>query len=210
MATSFSPIQFIHNGKSERSLVRVKFPGSFMLSTNEKHFSNTHKSLKLLDEIVIPYVEKECPNLQLPNDSPAFLIMDVFSGQMAKPVIKKIQENNIKLVRVPPNMTNLFHPLDRIVNGAAKAFLKSKFTEWYNNCISVQLDEGKAIENVKVKLWTMDLFNYLTSEKGRGIISNSWKAAFTTEAICSELNGLEPWDPFQGSTPWLPRIQTHR
>ena len=52
MATSFSPIQFIHNGKSERSLVRVKFPGSFMLSTNEKHFSNTHESLKLLDDSV--------------------------------------------------------------------------------------------------------------------------------------------------------------
>ena len=67
-------------------------------------------------------------------------------------------------------MTNLFQPLDRTVNGAAKAFLKSKFTEWYSNCIAAQLDEGKAIENVEVKLklsvlkplqtkWIIDLFN---------------------------------------------------
>ena len=46
--------------------------------------------------------------------------------------------------------------------------------------------------------WIMDLFNYLTSEKGRGITSNGWKAAFITKAICSGLNGLETLDPFQG------------
>ena len=43
----------------------------------------------------------------------------------------------------------------------------------------------------------MDLFDYLTSEKGRGIISNGWKAALITEAICSGINCLEPLDPFQ-------------
>ena len=47
----------------------------------------------------------------------------------------------------------------------------------------------------------MDLFNYLTSEKGRGIISNGWKAAFIKKALCSGLNGLEPLDLFQGIDP---------
>ena len=47
----------------------------------------------------------------------------------------------------------------------------------------------------------MDLFNYLTSVKGRGIIFNGWKAAFITETICSGLNGIEPLDPFQGINP---------
>ena len=49
--------------------------------------------------------------------------------------------------------------------------------------------------------WIMDLFNYLTSEKGRGIISNDWKAAFITETICSGLKCLEPLDPFQAIDP---------
>lgn len=47
----------------------------------------------------------------------------------------------------------------------------------------------------------MDLFDYLTPEKGRGIISNGWKAALITEAICSSINCLEPLDPFQWIEP---------
>lgn len=47
----------------------------------------------------------------------------------------------------------------------------------------------------------MDLFNYLTSEKGRGTISNDWKAAFITETICSGLKCLKPLDPFQAIDP---------
>ena len=64
---------------------------------------------------------------------------------MADPVIKKIQ-----------NMTK-YIPLDWTVNGAAKAFLKSKFTEWYNSCIAAQLYECKAIENVKVKAFSIEI-----------------------------------------------------
>ena len=52
----------------------------------------------ILDEIVIPYIEKERTNLQLWDDQPALLIIDVFSGQMTEPVIKKIRESSINLV----------------------------------------------------------------------------------------------------------------
>ena len=112
---------------------------------------------------------------------------------MTEPVMEKMRENNIKLVRVPPNITNIFQPLDLTVYGAAKAYLKSKFTEWYFNSIVKQLDEGKIIEDIDVKLkkknffkllhveWIKDLYNYLTSEKNRTIISNVWKVAFITE-----------------------------
>ena len=75
---NFLPMHLIYKGKSDRSLPRVKYHGSFSLSTNEKHISNTHESLKSLDEVRIPYVEKERQNLQLPNDQPALLINDVF------------------------------------------------------------------------------------------------------------------------------------
>lgn len=110
---------------------------------------------------------------------------------MTDSVIKKIQ-----------NITK-YIPLDWTVNGAAKAFLKSKFSEWYSSCIVAQLYEGKLLKMSKLNLsvlklvqtkWIMDLFNYLTSEKGRGITSNGWKAAFTTKAICSDLNGLKTLD----------------
>ena len=70
--------------------------------------------------------------MQLQIDHPALLIIDVFSGQMTPGVLQKLRENYIFLVRVPPNMANLFQPLDLTVNGAAKAFMKRRFIEWYS------------------------------------------------------------------------------
>ena len=69
-------------GKTERSILRVKFPDSFLLSENEKYFSNALESLKLLDQTIMLYVTKELTNLQLPGEKAAWLIVDAFSGQM--------------------------------------------------------------------------------------------------------------------------------
>ena len=55
----FLPIPLIYGGKSLQSLPRFEFPKAFSLSANEKHFSNTIQSLKLLDEMIIPYVISE-------------------------------------------------------------------------------------------------------------------------------------------------------
>ena len=44
--------------------------------------------------------------------------------------------------------------------------------------------------------WIIDLFCYFSSEKGREIISNGWKATFTKEAVLSDTSGLEPLDQF--------------
>ena len=43
----------------------------------------------------------------------------------------------------------------------------------------------------------MDLYNYLTSEKGQAIINSGWKAAAITEAISNGSKGLESLDPFE-------------
>ena len=43
----------------------------------------------------------------------------------------------------------------------------------------------------------INFFNYFTSEKGREIISNGWKAACISKALSSGSLGLEPLDPFQ-------------
>ena len=110
------------------------------------------ESLNLLYEIVIPYIENEHANLQLPNKQPALLITDIFSQPMIEPVIMKIRKNSIKPVKVQPNMTQLFQPLVLTVNGVANAFMRCKFTEWYSCCISAQLHVGRDIEDVEVPL----------------------------------------------------------
>ena len=78
---TFLPMHIIYGGKTKKCLPRgVKFPSTFSLSYNPKHYSNEKKVLKYLDEIIIPYIDGERERLGLPNQI-ALLIMDIFKGQ---------------------------------------------------------------------------------------------------------------------------------
>ena len=105
-----------------------------MISANEKHYSNEREALNMLENVIIPYVEKQLVSLNLDFDHPALLIMDVFKGQMTCAVRELLNENHILLERVPANLTYLFQPLDvQGLNGHVKRFMKEKFTLWYSD-----------------------------------------------------------------------------
>ena len=108
----FLPMQIIYSDKTSKSIPPVSFPDSFLVSANTKHYSNEKESLKMLEHIIIPYVKKQRQNLSLDPHYPALLIMDVFKDQMTKQVKDLLNENNIKLQKVPANLTYLFQPLD--------------------------------------------------------------------------------------------------
>ena len=113
---------------------------------------------------------------------------------MTPAVLQKLRENYIFLVRVPPNMTNLFQPLDSTVNGAAKAFMKRLFIEWYSQEIWKELESWKELNDIDIKLmltllkplhasWLTNLFDCLTSQKRAEIIFSGWQSSSITEAI---------------------------
>ena len=106
-------MQLTYGGKTNQSLPRFEFPVGFSLSANSKHYSNTAGSIKLIKEIIIPYIEKERISLKLPKTQPALLIMDVFRGQITEDVLTVLKDNNISVVRVP---ANIFQLLDLTVN----------------------------------------------------------------------------------------------
>ena len=189
---AFLLMQLIYAGKTAASFPKVKFLDTFSLSANPKHFSNTEESLKLIEEIIIPYIESERKKLGAPNQH-ALIIMDVLTGQMTGPVLEKLRDNKILLIRVPANMTNIFQPFDLTVNGSFQA-------------LSRPLDD---IE-VKLKLsvlkplhagWLIDAYDHLTSEAGRKIIANVWQSAGITIAISKGVQGLPTLDPFDTIDP---------
>ena len=152
-----------------------------------KHFSNTTESIKLIHEIILPYVERERRRLDS-ECQPALLIIDVFRGQMTRPVLDLLKENDILLVRVPANMTHIFQSLDLTVNRSAKSFFKQKFTEWHSNEIKLHVETGTKLDDIEVKLtlttlkplhlnWIIELYNKMTSGEGKPIIQNVWKSA---------------------------------
>ena len=207
----FLPLQLIYGGKTKQSLPRFKFPESFSLSTNPKHFSNTEESIKIINEVILPYVQGERDRANNPNQ-PALLILDVFRGQMTKDVTDLLLLNNIFFVKVPNNMTQLFQPLDLTVNGHCKSYLKKKFAEWLSRQFNSQLALGKKVEDVEMKFplttikpihasWITDFYNHMSTEEGIKIIENGWKASGILGAVKDGSAGLEPIDPFQEISP---------
>ena len=186
------------------SLPRYIFQNGFCLSFNPKHFSNTNESIQFLKEIITPCVVKQRQLLKGQVDEKALVIIDVFTGQMTVEVLNTYEEANILIINVPANMTKYYQPLDLTVNGYAKRFLKSKFTEWCSSRVRAYLDNGVSINNIEVRLqlnkikpihagWLVKFYNDMTTSKGKEIIDSGWKAAGI----------LPPIDPFHNTDPTL-------
>ena len=126
-------MQLIYGGKTSKSLPSHGFSKVFCLSFNPKHFSNTSESIKFLKKIITPYVVKQRELLLCQVNQKVLVIMDVFAGQMSAEVFNAYEEANILIISVPASMMNFYQPFDLTVNGYAKRFLKSKFTEWYSS-----------------------------------------------------------------------------
>ena len=124
----FLPIHLIYSGKT-KNIPAVSFPSDFVISANETHYSNEREALNMLENVIIPYVEKQLVSRNLDFDHPALLIMDVFKGQMTRSVGELLNENAILLEKVPSNLTYLFQSLEvqGVPNGYVKRFMKKKF-----------------------------------------------------------------------------------
>ena len=204
---NFLPMQLIYQGTTVQCLPRYDFPDSFSLSMNPKHFSNTTESLKIIDEVIVPYLTEKKNALHLSQDHPSLLIMDVFRGQMTEEVLEKLKINKIFLVRVPANMTHIFQPLDLTVNGHFKQFMKEKFSAWYTEQISIALENGEKLENINISFkitvlkplhakWLVEFYNYITSGEKREIITRGFERAGITHALQLGSSNLPELDPF--------------
>ena len=128
---NFLPPQLIYGGKTTQSLPKYEFPKSFSLSVNPTHYSNSQKSIKFIEDILVPYFTKKRRDLDLTADQKGLLIFDVFTGQITSDVKEVIEKHNFIVVNVSGNMTKYYHVLDLTVNKYAKAFTRKKFNEQY-------------------------------------------------------------------------------
>ena len=80
------------------------------------------------------------------------MIFDVFQGHMWDSVHTLLESNRILQVHVPNNYTDLFQPLDLSINKPFKDKLQSKFSKWYTQEVSKQLEAAKQVEEVQVDM----------------------------------------------------------
>ena len=168
----------------------------------------------MLENVIIPYVEKQLVSRNLDFDHPALLIMDVFKGQMTCAVRELLNENHILLEKVPAYLTYLFLPRDVQggLDGYVKRFMKKKFTLWYSDQPIRALDEGKDIKDVDISFklsivkplhakQLTEMYNHMTSSEGRDVCLKGWKVAGILDATEKGLDGLQNLDPFHDIDP---------
>ena len=84
------------------------------------------------------------------DNASALVIMDNFKGQVTNGIHNLLEEKNIFVALLPPNITDLLQPLDLAVNKPAKSYLSQQFQDWYAEQISDQL-EGQDMANAVLK-----------------------------------------------------------
>lgn len=208
LSGEFLPLQIIYGGKTTASHPRgFKFPAGFSVSQNPKHWSNEQETLRLVDEVIQPYLATKRAELKVPEAQKALVIWDVFKGQMTECVKQKLSSLNIELVAVPANMTHFFQPLDLTVNGSAKKYMRKQFITYYTAAVKQQLDRGVQLEDVDVDFrltvlkplhaqWMVNMFDFFTTDKGKEIIAKGWKRAGITGVLDGSLI-LPVEDPFK-------------
>ena len=111
-------------------------------------------------------------------------------------------------------MTKYYQPPDLTLDGYAKRFLKSKFTEWYSSQVRACLDNAVSIDGIEVRLqlskikpihagWLVEFYNHMATSKGKEIIHSGWKAAGISDAVKLGSSKLPPIDPFHDIDPML-------
>lgn len=137
-------MQVIYSGKTKASLPRgFDFPPGFCLTQNPKHWSNEEETLKLINEIIVPYIKKKRAELKLAEDQKAWL-WDVFRGQMTEKV-KEAFSLNIETVYVPANMTTT-RPYSEWI---WKEFHEETI---YSEAMKQPLESGTPLEDIEVDL----------------------------------------------------------
>ncbi len=192
LSGDFLPVQLIYQGKTSKSIPSVTFPAKWHVTVTPNHWSNENTMVAYIQAVLIPYIVEKRKALNLPEDHPALVIFDEFTGQTTDVVLKLLGRNNILYVIVPPNCTDRLQPLDVSVNKAAKEFLRSQFQTWYADKVADQMEGGKSFTPVDLKLsivkpvgakWLIKLYDYFKTKPE--IIINGFKGAGISDFLTS-------------------------
>ena len=181
----------------------TKQPDGFEVTHSENHWSNEEKAISLIENIILPYVERTKERLDLPEEQKWIVIKDVFKGQWTENVKTTISDNNGMMTPVPANMTNHFQPLDLSTNRSCKALLKKEAQQWYASQVSDQLNNDVDQDHIKVDLkisnlkplhakWITKFYDFIRCNPA--IVMSGWKKAGITASMREEIVTDDPFN----------------
>ena len=96
--------------------------------------------------------------------------------------------------------------------------MKGMFSTWFSRQISLGLENGVELDDIQVdyrlsvlKLlhakWLIELYNHVSIDEGKEIVSNGWKKAGIFDTIKLGLSGLSSLNPFADTWPQIESLQ---
>ena len=146
------PPQVIYQGKTPGCHAKVNFPEKWHITHSENHWSNEKTMLEYLEKVILPCVSSTRIELDLPDDQPALVLLDVFVAHRCQSVLEKLKCNNIHQVFISSGCTGEIQPLDVGINDQFKGLLKQEFSRWYAIEVQEAMRQGVTISNIKVDL----------------------------------------------------------
>ena len=135
--------------------------------------------------------------------------VEKYQGQTTDKIFKVLKDNHILVNKVPANMTHLFQPLDLTVN-----YTKQKFSDWFTRQINTGLENGQELDDIEIDYrlsvlkplhakWLISFYNYMSTTKGKEVISNRWKRSGIYDSITLGSSKLPALDPFSDICPLM-------
>ncbi|KAH0791212.1 putative transposase [Histomonas meleagridis] len=89
-----------------------------------------------INDVFLVYIQNLRNDLKF-RDKPAVLICDNCASHFDNAVVRKLTQNNVRLVTIPPHSSHLFQPLDLVTFGVYKNEIRSTTSKYENG---TQLD----------------------------------------------------------------------
>ena len=91
------------------------------------------------------------------SEKAALVIIDDFKRKITQSMINLLESNNILLSLLPPNTTDVLHPMDLSVNKPAKDYLTGCFENWYAHEIVKQVQNNEEKEEEEMCLQQVNM-----------------------------------------------------
>ena len=114
------PPQVIYAGKTTRCHPNVTIPTGWHLAHSPSRWSTKETMLEYIHTILVPYMEKQREEHNLPGDAVGLCIFDVFAAHRCEEFLKELEANHMKYIFVPAGCTGQLQPLDVAVNDPFK------------------------------------------------------------------------------------------
>ena len=129
------PFQLIYTRKMERFLPDFTFPDGFCSAFSQKHWNYETKTICLIEDLLVPYIEKVIEEKGLPQSQKSLLVWDTFKAQSTPKVMDTLSSYGIESVMVPKNMAHLLQPVNLTTNASFKKYEKRALSEYITFCI---------------------------------------------------------------------------